>query len=262
MKSMIKIIVTLFPALVILLLPQLRNDLDQYVAVAMILLTLATAQIFCRSSDEKWRHLARQYLLGTGLAYALLMLCIFFPVGGFIAQPLHLEHSQENAEAILVMASGATLAKDPGLSGFQRVLHGIELLKQNRAPLLLVSTGFSEETGFAEAEWVASLTHLCQVEPERLMIFRSERIRTSKTEADYAIERLGQLGIKRILLVTSGTHLFRGKKVFEKLGIQVLPAPCHSSAGLYYSMGHYLRSLDATLHEWIGLVYYRLRNFI
>ncbi len=262
MKLLIKITTLFFPALAIFLLPQLRNDLDQYFAVALIILSLSAVMSYYRSAEGTLKNLAKTYLLGTCLAYAMLMLCIFFPVGGFIAQPLHIEHSDENAEAILVMASGATLAKDPGLSGYQRVLHGIELLKKNRAPLLLVSTGFSDETGFAEANWVASLTHLCQVEPEHLQIFRSERIRTSKTEADYAIERLGQLGIKRILLVTSGSHLLRGKKVFEKLGIQVLPAPCHSSAGLYYSMGHYLRSLDATLHEWIGLIYYRLRNFI
>lgn len=261
MNHLIKIFVFFLSSFFLLLLPQAKDNLEKILAAGFVVFSILVFFLSKKLQQQPLAQICRSYLTGMHLALLLLTICIFFPVGGFLAQPLYLQHSDENAEAILVLASGANLANTPNLSGYQRVLHGIKLLKENRAPLLMISTGFSADNGFAESAWVASLTSLCEVQPEKMQILVSERIKTSKTEADYATERLNELGIKKVLLVTSGSHLYRCKLVFENLGIQVLPAPCHSAKGLYYSMGHDLRSFDATVHEWLGLIYYRLRKF-
>ncbi len=261
MKFIFKIFVLFFPIGFLLLLPQVREEWHPAFAITFIVGSIFAIIFSTKPASKEGLPLSLRYLHGLALASLLLAFCIFLPVGGFLAQPLYLEPSQENAPAILVLASGADKSGNPNLSGYQRVLHGISLLKQERAPLLLVSTGFGRINGHAEAAWVASLTQLCGLNSNNCKILVDERIRTSKSEADYAAEILGQLGIKKILLVTSGSHLLRCRLVFVKNGIEVLPAPCHTPEALYHSMGHNLRSLNSTLHEWLGLIYYRLKNY-
>lgn len=261
LHKLLTLLVTILPALIVLLLPQAPDHIEMLLAGILIIFSILLLYLCKKAVSPLWQKLGVYYQNGMIIALIALIICIFFPVGGLLCEPLYMAPSSENAQAIFVMASGATDAKDPNLSGYQRVLHGITLLKENRAPLLIISTGFSNDNGFAEAAWVASLTQLCAVPPEKMIIFKSERIRTSKSEADYAAEQLNRLNVNRILLVTNASHLYRGKLVFEKLGIEVLPAPCNSAEGIYHSMGHNLRSFDASVHEWLGLLYYRLRNY-
>ncbi len=261
MNFVFKSIILIFPAVFLLLIPQAPDELEDILAIAFISVSLLILA-GCRSSSEKLRWAANHFRNSLAIALFSMVIFAFYPIGGFLAEPLYLEHSKENADAIFVMASGATEAGDPGLSCYQRVLHGIELFKAGRAPRLVVSTGFNPRNNQAESRWVASITSLCSIPPEHLDILVNPRITTSKTEADFALEHFNQHKIRRILLVTSGSHVFRSKKVFEKIGIEVLPAPCHSVKSLYHSMGHELVSFNSALHEWIGLVYYRLRNFI
>ena len=245
----------------VFLLPQARKEIQAFLAIIFLIFSALTILWPKMESGSNLKDFKKHYFFGIFISFSLLLTCIFLPIGGFIAQPLFLEPSQENAQAILVLASGATEAGDPGLSGYQRVLHGIKLLKEKRAPLLVISTGYQRGYGLTESRWVASLTSLCELEPGSFQILADERIKTSKTEADFAFEKLKERGIDRILLVTNASHLYRAGLVYKKLGLEVLPEPCNSPDGLYYSMGHYLRAFDSALHEWIGLVYYRLRNF-
>ena len=68
--------------------------------------------------------------------------------------------------------------------------------------------------------------------------------------------------LKNILLVTSGAHIKRSEMVFKKAGFRVLPAPVHNSESVYYANDNYLTNLNAAIHEWVGLIYYRLRGRI
>jgi uncharacterized SAM-binding protein YcdF (DUF218 family) len=260
-KILIKLIMLFLPTFFFLAVPQLNDAIEPAWALAFICFSI-TISAFVYIKRTKAGELAAIYFgYGNIIAVITLTICIFFPVGGFISQPLLLDGSNQNAEAIVVLASGSTFAGDPGYSGLQRVLHGVKLLKNNRAPKLFISTGCSSIYGHSESKWVASLTELINLPKDKFQILVSERITTTKTEADYISEVLKQQKINKILLVTSGTHIYRAKLVYDHLGVKVLPAPCHSSKGLYYSMGHYLSSLNAAIHEWVGLVYYKLKNY-
>lgn len=262
MKTILNLILLFLPAFTMIAIPQTRVSIRPFWAIAFVLFSIGMVIAGRLKNTAVLQNFVSRYMYGLALGMIFTLICATFPVGGFISQPLYLDHSDETAEAILVLASGATFAGDPALSGYQRVLHGIELLQKNRAPVLYISTGNSSINGYAESQWVASLTKMLKVDAEQVKILVSERITTTKTEAEHAVEKLKAAGIGNILLVTSGTHVYRSKLVYEKLGMKVFPAPCHSRKGLYYSMGHYLRSLNAAVHEWVGLLYYRLRNFI
>jgi uncharacterized SAM-binding protein YcdF (DUF218 family) len=210
---------------------------------------------------------ARMELLSSlvaGQVFLLLMMfaCYIYPLGGYLARPLMLEHSTENAQAILVLASGATKTGEFQLSGIQRVTHGVNLLKAGRAPHLYISTGYSKEDGHLEYGWVASYTRLLGLDPASFTIFVSPEITTTFTEAAYARKELAAKNINRILLVTSGAHIYRSRLTFIKSGFEVLPAPSHNQINVFYSSENHLTLLRGALHEWLGLIYYRLRQRI
>jgi uncharacterized SAM-binding protein YcdF (DUF218 family) len=68
-------------------------------------------------------------------------------------------------------------------------------------------------------------------------------------------------------VVTSGYHLRRAVLAFDAVGMNVSPFPCGLTTypGKRYHWYHWLpgaRSLygtSAALHEWLGLLYYRVR---
>lgn len=76
---------------------------------------------------------------------------------------------------------------------------------------------------------------------------------------------LGQSGVKRILLVTDAMHMPRSRAIFLKDGFEVVPAPT-----LFFSRetlkpqhfvpnGEAMRRTHYAFHEWIGIMWYRLR---
>ncbi|MBF0544661.1 MAG: YdcF family protein [Candidatus Riflebacteria bacterium] len=179
--------------------------------------------------------------------------------GAIIGEALMLPHSCDKADAIFVLAAGTQKDGSPGYSGMQRVLHGIELFKEKRAPVLVFSTGkpFGEAD---EEKCVASITKLllgdvCNV------IFQKNMLDT-RGEALSGANILFPRGIKKILLVTNGAHIFRAVKIFEKVGFTVLPAPVQEPGHLKYSLDSSGQLLKSVIHEWIGLMLYYLRGEI
>lgn len=266
----LKITAFLAPTAIFIGLDQLSVIPRQVVMIAFVLWSSLLATGFWLSlrghsgaiSEASSMNLKSVFSAGLVFLLMLIMICYVFPVGGYLARPLVLEHAKDNAEAIFVLASGATETGDPALSGLQRINHGVKLLKEGRAPHLYLSTGYNERTGYTEYGWVASYTRLLGLDPASFTIFRSSDITTTFTEAAYAHKLLTEKKISKILLVTSGAHIYRSLLTFKQAGFTVLPAPAHTKENIFYSSDDYLSSLRAALHEWIGLVYYRLRKRI
>ena len=149
----------------------------------------------------------------------------------------------------------------PSKISYQRVIHGARLLKSGQAKHLFISTGYSEINGFKEYDAVASLTNILDIPKDKVTIFKSEEIVTTATEALYAKKQFDARGITKILLTTSNAHIYRSCRTFEKLGLKVLPAPCHNKITTVYA-DHNLSMFKAAMHEWIGLCWYYIRGRI
>jgi uncharacterized SAM-binding protein YcdF (DUF218 family) len=73
-------------------------------------------------------------------------------------------------------------------------------------------------------------------------------------------------GIERIYLVTHAWHLARAVPEFSAQGFQVIPAgtgyslPTPYSALDFLPNGKALQDSWLALHEWLGLLWYRIRN--
>ncbi len=255
---MTRILILLLPTFLYLVMGQLINPYKQFFAGLFLAVSgtlFLTASI---SKDHDYQGKIHFWKNGMLLLAAFVILATAFPLGGYLAEPLIMPHSNENAEAVVVLASGAMQNGEPGYSGFQRVTHGVKLLQAGRAPKLFISTGFSRFDGFAEAAWVASFTSAFKTDPASISILVSKEIVTTATEAEYIFKLLKEAGISRILLVTSNAHIYRSVLTFARKGFEVLPAPTHTADGVYYASEHYLTALNAAIHEWIGLVYYAL----
>jgi len=73
---------------------------------------------------------------------------------------------------------------------------------------------------------------------------------------------LRERGFRRALLVSDATHMYRSQLAFQRQGAQVLPAPVRTREALRYAPSGRLGLFYAALHEYGGLVYYKVRGRI
>lgn len=84
--------------------------------------------------------------------------------------------------------------------------------------------------------------------------------------AHYSAQILLPKGIRRIALVTHAWHMPRSVQVFEAAGFSVLPAPTAFVGASPLTPRDYLPRAESlaesslAMHEWIGLLWYRLRS--
>jgi uncharacterized SAM-binding protein YcdF (DUF218 family) len=185
------------------------------------------------------------------------------------------------ADAIVVLG-GAVRAKEwpratveLGETG-NRILHAFELFRTKKGAFILCAGGKAEpgirET--SEAEDMRALlgsfgvpSEAILVETNSLSTFENARNCQPMIEAK---------GVHRMLLVTSAVHMPRALAVFRRQfpQVEVIPAPTDYMftdkpnipprellEGFVPSADHLVR-MEQTLHEYIGLLYYRWRGWI
>lgn len=153
------------------------------------------------------------------------------------------------------------------------------LAQQGEAPRLLLSGGRIEwlSTGDSPAKDMASLLELMGV-PSGALWFEN----TSRNTYENAVNSRAILeakGIRSIILVTSALHMPRSVGVFEKQGLQVIPAPTDyyvtqaqgdqsqttNLINKFYDLLPSVENLSLTsrtMKEYIGLFIYRLRGWL
>lgn len=68
----------------------------------------------------------------------------------------------------------------------------------------------------------------------------------------------------RWLLITSAVHMPRSVACFRAAGWTITPYPADFSRGpepFHFGLVDNLADLDTAAHEWVGLLYYRLRGY-
>ena len=148
-----------------------------------------------------------------------------------------------------------------GEESMRRVIRGVELYKQGLAPLIVLSGGGrSDEPKPTEAEVRARLAVTMGIPPEA--IFKEETANTTREESVHIAGLLRQRNIARILLVTESLHMRRAKLVFERTGLQVLPAISTDYSVAAVSPGGRLWLTTRIFQEAVALIYYRIAGYI
>ena len=187
------------------------------------------------------------------------------------------------AEAIVVLG-GATRNNEsprilPDMSDRgDRLLYAVKLYKDGVAPLILLTGGRIQwfKGKSSEAESMAAIMEIMGV-PRNAILLESRSLNTYEN-AVYTKEILDRRNIKRVLLVTSATHMPRSLAIFKKQGIDAIPAPADilvsdrnlvestfSTESRILSFFPNTESLDRTtqaIKEYIGTFIYRLRGWL
>ncbi len=174
----------------------------------------------------------------------------------------------KEADAIVILGGGRNLDSieygGDTLSRYsiERVRYGAWLAKRLHKPVLV--TGGSPNGGTRSEGDIMHDTLRDEFGVATQWVERYSR--NTRENARYSAELLRKAGIKRIYLVTHSWHLARAIPEFEAEGFQVVPA------GIEYSLSRELAPTDflpsayalyqnsLAMHEWIGLLWYRLRN--
>ncbi|GAB4470220.1 MAG: YdcF family protein [Anaerolineales bacterium] len=133
---------------------------------------------------------------------------------------------------VMVVLGGGTLAAAPPrvmaeINGAgDRLIYAAQLYRQGKAQRILLSGGGIEwytASSANPAREMAALLELMGVPSEVLLL--EDRSQNTLQNAQYAKQLLAEMGIQRILLVTSAMHMPRAVRAFERQGFEVIPAP-------------------------------------
>lgn len=200
-----------------------------------------------------------------------------------VRYPPPLEYSI--ADAIVVLGGGTEPADAPRpgveVNGAgDRVIHAARLYRQGMAPLIIASGGcipWYEGGCSSPAGEIAELLEFMGVPAEDIHI-EDESVNTQEN-ADFSRLLLENLQVRRILLVTSAVHMPRSVLLFERQGLEVIPAPAdfvisdaewlaiwqpnlaYQLVNLLPSAGNLSLTTNA-LKEYIGLLVYSLRGWL
>tara|TARA_B110000008_G_C16838792_1_gene511751 strand:+ start:229 stop:969 length:741 start_codon:yes stop_codon:yes gene_type:complete len=131
------------------------------------------------------------------------------------------------ANAIVVLSGMVkTIKTESGFNyefngAIDRILAGIELFKNNKAPLIILTRGkVPWQIGLPEGEYLKNFSIKHGV--PRANILLTEKVQNTDQEAKSVRKILKSDNIK-VILVTSAFHMPRAQKVFEATNIKVIP---------------------------------------
>ena len=188
------------------------------------------------------------------------------------------------ADAIVVLGGGLRPALPPRRrvevnEAGDRLLTGLDLLRQGKAPLLVFTGGkvrlTAADPAASEARSAATLAAQLGLKPEQMLLLEQPR---NTAEEALALQQLaGARRWRSVLLVTSATHLPRALATFRRLaGVTVIPVACDfqlpdrsqrgrlTAASLLEDLlpdAEDLHNSTVALKEHLGLLIYRLRGW-
>tara|TARA_B110000027_G_scaffold4595_1_gene4209 strand:- start:58 stop:798 length:741 start_codon:yes stop_codon:yes gene_type:complete len=145
-----------------------------------------------------------------------------------------------------------------------RILSGIDLFKNDKAPLLILTRGkFPWLVGVPEGEYLKNFAMKFGIPEES--IFLTDSVQNTHQEAK-SVKKLLNSNEAKIILVTSAFHMPRAKKVFESYNIKVIPFAVdfintHSKLTIidFIPSASSFLVTSVFVREMIGRLYYNLR---
>jgi uncharacterized SAM-binding protein YcdF (DUF218 family) len=223
--------------------------------------------------------LARNYKwLGRGLVtVAFLLLIVLSTSAGsrWLIRPLEAKSlplisvKESQVQAIVILGGGRIYAAPedngrdlPNTQTLLRLRRAAQIHRLTNLPIL-VSGGSPEIATVSEADLMArSLQEDFRV-PVKWIEGSSDN---TVQNAQRSVEMLQAAGINRVFLVTDAMHMPRAKNIFQTKGLTVTPAPTgfHSQRPLmphdFIPSAGALKDSHNAMHEWLGLIWYRLRH--
>lgn len=133
----------------------------------------------------------------------------------------------DKADAIVVLSGMVKTIKTRNNLSYEfnesvdRIFSGIDLFKENKAPLLILTKGkLPWSIGISEGEYLKKFSIKFGVPEKNILL--TENVQNTDQEAK-SVKKLLNTNNANIILVTSAFHMPRAKKIFESTNINVTP---------------------------------------
>lgn len=213
------------------------------------------------------RRLAQTLLLGS---VGVLVFFSFGPVATLLLAPLEYEYPamtepERHAEVRTIVLLTAYASDDPQMplssrmnsSSAFRVLETATLARR-RPDCVIIVSGNPVAAGVMSEQLKAM-----GIAPERITLETQ-----SRNTAASAVNLAAIVGKKAVFLVTSAGHMRRSLAVFMHNGIRAIPVPADHQLPAQVSKAEWtvspfnLSASDLAMHEYVGLLWYRLTDRI
>lgn len=197
---------------------------------------------------------------GTALLALLWLAVTCTPLVARLADGLVRRDPVRSADAVFVFASRLQRDGEPSVDAMSRLLRGLELVAEERAPVLVVSELAPPSARYAPLarDWVrryAPRAEVAAVGP----------VANTRDEAVAVARLCRERGWTRLLAVTSPVHTRRAAATLEREGLLVVSAPALETRYDLESFdlpGERRRGFAPVAHERIGLLYYSRRGWL
>jgi uncharacterized SAM-binding protein YcdF (DUF218 family) len=202
----------------------------------------------------------------------LLLIVAHTPLAARMAAPLRMQasHAEITRGADVVMVLGSWVQSDGALTpaSMARLMRGMELVRQKRAPVLVVSEIAPPAGSYVQSarKLASGLNIPLAVQP------LTGRIVNTRDEAALFVALARRKGWKRVFLVTSPTHTRRATLMFrraaqeaQKQKLQVLPIQAmelDADLARLTAPGERINVFKMALREWAGLWIYQRRGWV
>lgn len=242
-----------------------------------VIVFLASGLVLTRHAKQKSLRAAIGWYLASG-ALLILFLLSFNPVANLLVNTLESPYKPvtqadlEKTDIIVILTGGIKpvgsyqrTAEASGTS-YSRIFNGVEMFKKSHARLLVVAGLGYEGEAVSEAAVMKDLAIKLGVPPD--MIITEERSHTTM-ESIMELRKMGLFDKNTTVgLVTSAIHMMRSvwtlQKAFPDIEIVPLPAEYLSDQKLFsfhklVPSGDVFVNSTSVIHEWIGLLWYKLK---
>ena len=232
---------------------------------------LAALALLCSTAPRLRRWTSALLIAATALFVGFAVL----PTGYWLAEALEQRFpppklSSAGVRHVIVLAGTERLAASARTGraevsdAAERVIEGAALARSlPNASLWIVGGVRDRRSPLADVDWTAALWRRLGVPAQRIHMVR-DTFNTCENAAGIAVHRLPG----RLLLVTTAMHMPRAMACFRSHGMNPVPYPVdYANAGIERTSDLFQPSLlrnmertDAALHEWLGLLVYRLQG--
>lgn len=254
----------------------------------LITLMLCFGLLFCRKKESKNVIMA--------LVLLFVLICGNKLPGAYLIRKLEQAYpvydGTETADAIVVLGGGTVTKSDPRPTveingGGDRILYAVKLFREKAAERIVLGGSYipwrdgqvETEEGISSpaSEMAELMTGMFSI-PEESLILQDRSVNTYE-EAVVDAALLRELGLRRVILVSSATHMRRAVPLFEKQGLEVIPAPTDFSFSdqewenllrfdwktaytfIIPTIGN-METLQNAVREYLGYFVYHLRGWL
>lgn len=222
-------------------------------APVAVLTGLVAAALFA----SRWRALAQAAFVALAATW---LAAAFTPLVPMLASGLVRRDAPEAGDAAFVLASRLQEDGEPTSASLSRLLSGIAIVAEGRAPRLVVS-----ELPPPSPSYAALARALGGRLGLRLEVLSFGPVRRTRDEARLLAGRARERGWRRVVAVTDPLHSRRACAALEAEGLRVSCAPSPETrfdVERFERADERLAAFPSVLHERAGLLYYALRGWI